>query len=57
VLDLEVGRLDEGLEPEQTQLVQFHSLFPHSHWGMPQYERTAGLAENESGGVPSRAGE
>ena len=26
VLDVEVGRLDEGFEPEQTQLVEFHSL-------------------------------
>jgi hypothetical protein len=24
VLDMKVGRLDEGLEPEQTQLVEFH---------------------------------
>ena len=49
-LDLQLGRLDEGLEPEQTQLVEFHiSITTRTY---PADRRTA-----ESGRGLNRAGE
>ncbi len=58
VLDMEVGRLDERLEPEQTQLVEFHSLFRTLNGAFcPNTNAAPASPKNESGGVPSWAGE